>query len=244
MKLEFGDRVVEGTARKLKEMVDVVYDREWLTHADMNMELYYMFRDLSLSNADRERLLENGLGYDITIIPPKMLGCEYVKTAGHFHPLVPGENVSYTELYEVLSGEAVYLFQKQNNGKVEDVIVVKAREGDKVLIPPNYGHITINASNKVLKMANLVARNFESDYEPIRRRGGGAYYLTTKGFIPNENYECIPSIRFCKPTNTSLAGLSKSKEIYSLVRNDEGIRTLRYLTHPQEYTEMLERLYL
>jgi glucose-6-phosphate isomerase len=243
MKLEFGNKVIEGTPRKLKEMIDVVYDRQWLEQANMDMELYYMFRDLSLSKADRERLMESGLRYDITVIPPNMLGCEYVKTAGHFHPYVPGENVSYTELYEVLGGEAVYLFQKQNNGKVEDVIVVEAHEGDKVLIPPNYGHITINSSNKILKMANLVARDFESDYEPIRERRGGAYYLTAEGFVPNENYEHLPEIRFCKPTNTSLAGLSKSKEIYSLVKSDEGIRTLRYLTHPQEYTEMFERLY-
>jgi len=243
MKLEFGNKVIEGTPRKLNEMVDVVYDRQWLEQADMDMELYYMFRDLSLSKTDRERLMESGLRYDITIIPPNMLGCEYVKTVGHFHPRVPGENVSYTELYEVLRGEAVYLFQKQNNGKVEDVIVVEAHEGDKVLIPPNYGHITINSSNKILKMANLVARDFESDYEPIKKRGGGAYYLTTEGFVPNENYEHLPQIRFCKPTNTPLAGLSKSKEIYSLVKSDEGIRTLRYLTHPQEYTEMFERLY-
>ncbi|MHC1624410.1 MAG: glucose-6-phosphate isomerase family protein, partial [Methermicoccaceae archaeon] len=116
---------------------------------DKKIEIYYMFRDLYLSRKDRDTLIDHNLRYDITIIPPAMLGCEYVKTAGHYHPNVPGTDVSYTELYEVLSGEGTYLLQRrqgEQDTELEDVIVVKASEGDKVLIPPGYGHITINAS--------------------------------------------------------------------------------------------------
>ena len=99
-----------------------------------------------------EKLREQNIRYDITIIPPGMLGREYIKTAGHYHPLVPGGSVTYPELYEVLEGEALYLLQRQDLG---DVVAINASAGDKVLVPPNYGHITINGSNKKLKMATL-----------------------------------------------------------------------------------------
>ena len=41
-----------------------------------------------------------------------MLGSEYVKTVGHYHPPVPGTDVSYPEIYQVLDGSATYLLQK------------------------------------------------------------------------------------------------------------------------------------
>ena len=61
--------------------------------------------------------------------------------------------------------------QQPDNDSIKDVILVKAQQGDKVIIPPGYGHLTINASNKVLKMANWVARDFESIYSPIKEKG-------------------------------------------------------------------------
>lgn len=241
--MEFGGKLVEPDVRLLGDMQSVIYDRKWLEGADPSMELYYMYRDLALSKRDRDTLLEYGLRYDITVIPPMMLGCEYVKTAGHYHPYVPGTNLSYTELYEVLSGEAVYLLQRAKDScydVIEDVIVVEAGAGDKVLIPPNYGHITINRSRKTLRMANLVCRDFSSNYEPIREHRGGAYYLTEDGFVRNESYTEVAPIRHCPPTNTSLAHLSKQREIYSLLRTPE---VLGYLTRPQEYTELFGRLF-
>lgn len=181
MDLEFGSKRRKPDIRYLFDMKDVIFDRNWLEAAD-NIELYYMYRDLFLSRSDEKKLIEQGLRYDITIIPPRMLGREYIKTAGHYHPLVPGGSITYPELYEVLEGEALYLMQKRD---LSDILVVNASAGDKVLVPPNYGHITINRSNKTLKMANFVARNFSSLYDPIKDRAGGAYFFTTDGWIKN-----------------------------------------------------------
>jgi hypothetical protein len=45
----------------------------------------------------------------------------------------------------VLEGDAHYLLQRaQNEERVDEAILVKATRGDKVIIPPNYGHVTIN----------------------------------------------------------------------------------------------------
>ncbi|MFQ6072954.1 MAG: glucose-6-phosphate isomerase family protein, partial [Methanosarcinales archaeon] len=71
--LSFGGRTKEPDIRMLYDMSDVIYDQEWLKGAE-NLELYYMYRDLSLSKKDAQIIKENNLRYDITIIPPRMLG--------------------------------------------------------------------------------------------------------------------------------------------------------------------------
>jgi glucose-6-phosphate isomerase len=198
-----------------------------------------MYRDLSLSRADKEKLLQQDLRYDITIIPPNMLGCEYIKTAGHYHPLVSGGCITYPELYEVIEGEAVYLLQNQD---LSDVVAVYASAGDKVLVPPGYGHITINRSNKTLKMANYVARNFSSLYDPIRENGGGAYFFTRDGWIKNIRCPGAAQLRRVEAPNSSSLrklGLAKGREMYPLLRVP-GL--LDYMTKPEKYLELFAGL--
>ena len=235
--MQIGSKTITPDVRRVFDMPDVIYDVAWLKNAE-NIDLYYMYRDLFLSKRDKSILRDNHLRYDITVIPPKTLGCEFVKTAGHYHPLVPETNFTYTELDEVLRGEAHYILQRKQNDDVTDVVVIEAKEGDKVLIPPNYGHITINPSNKELKMSNLVSRDFSSIYDPIKEKCGGSYFEDKDGkFIKNKNYSNLPDIRYLKPSNYSKAaskvGLTKEEEIYGLIRKDPKL--LGYLNKPQDF---------
>jgi len=141
--------------------------------------------------------------------------------------------MTYPEMYEVLEGEAHYLLQRREEErgteKITDVMVVKAKEGDKVIIPPNYGHVTINPSETTLKMANWVARAFSSIYEPIRVKGGAAYFELTNGeFIKNENYGAVPDIRFLKPDATWIKQIKLNNEVamYELLREPEKLQFL------------------
>jgi len=238
MQLEFGGKGQEPEVRRLVDMKEVIFDQSWLAGAE-DFELYYMYRDLSLSRADKEKLRQQDLRYDITIIPPNMLGCEFIKTAGHYHPLVSGGSVTYPELYEVIEGEAVYLLQNQD---LSDVVAVYACAGDKVLVPPGYGHITINRSNKTLKMANYVARNFSSLYDPIREKGGGAYFFTRDGWIKNIRWTKAAELRRVEAPNSSSLrklGLAKGREMYPLLRVP-GL--LDYMTKPEKHLELFAGL--
>ena len=232
--LMFGERTFFPVVRKLEEMKEVVFDTRFLANANLDMELYYMFRDVSKDREDEKKITAKGLRYDITIIPPNKLGVEFVKTAGHYHPLLPDSDVTYPEIYEVLEGEAHYILQRMEEAargteRITDVVVVKAEKGDKVIIPSNYGHVTINPSETTLKMANWVASAFSSIYEPVKRRGGAAYFELTNGkFIKNENYDDTPDIRFLKPSDTWIkeTGLSKEVELYELLREPEKLEFL------------------
>jgi len=238
MQMEFSGKMLTPDVRRLCDMREVILDQNWLVGAE-DFELYYMYRDLSLSRADKEKLLQQDLRYDITVIPPNMLGREYIKTAGHYHPLVPGGSVTYPELYEVLEGEALYLLQ---NLDLSDVVAVYAGAGDKVLVPPNYGHITINRSNKTLKMANFVARNFSSLYDPFREKGGGAYFFTKDGWIKNDRCPEAAKLRRVEAPDSSglrKLGLTTSREMYPLLK-DPGL--LDYLTKPEEHLDIFAGL--
>lgn len=238
--LKFGDKVTVADVRKLHDMEDVMFDKEWFEETEVrDQDVYYMFRDLAKSDSDLEAIKAHHLRYDITIIPPGMLGLEYIKTVGHYHPRVPGTDTSYPEIYQVLEGSATYLLQKVKSGEedlVLDVVVITAKKGDLVLVPPGYGHVTINASGKSLEMANWVCRDFNSVYEPIKRFSGASYFLLKEGFVKNPLYRNIPSIRHLKPLACSELGLGSGENMYELVHE---VEKLRFLTAPQDFAGFL-----
>lgn len=168
--------------RYLDDMREVLYDRKWAKKAP-NLELYYMYRGLKK---------KDGLRYDITIIPPQMLGKEFVKTKGHEHL------GKFGEIYIVLEGEAIYLMQRREGNNIKDVYAIRANKGEVAVIPPYCGHVTINPSKKTLKMANWVAEKCKSRYDLFEKLGGACYYFTKSGWLKNGNYKNVPKLRFEK----------------------------------------------
>ena len=184
---EFDLKKLEPDVRRLDELRGLLYDAEWAKTAP-NLELYYMYRKLEI---------KDGLRYDITVIPPKMLGLEFVKTKGHTHAGF------YGEVYMVLEGEGYYLFQKGgpkgHPDIIEDVCVTKAKKGDVIIVPAGYGHVTINPSDQELKMANWVKETDVGNFSLFEKMHGACYYYTTGGWIKNENYKSVPELRFEEP---------------------------------------------
>jgi glucose-6-phosphate isomerase len=76
-------------------------------------------------------------------------------------------------------------------------------------------------------MANWVFRDFSSLYEPIRKFGGGAYFLLESGFVRNPDYCFVPEIRRLEPLGADLVGLSKGEDMYVLVENLQNLRFLK-----------------
>ena len=94
-----------------------------------------------------------------------------MKTKGHYHLKNPA-GIGYPELYEVIEGVAHVLLRKKT---LDHLALVKATKGDIVIIPPGYGHVTINPSREeMLVMANLVSTAFVSEYAFYEIRHGAA----------------------------------------------------------------------
>lgn len=169
--------------RYLREMEEVVFDKNFAREFP-DLKLYYVYRGVKK---------ENGIRYDITVIPPQILGKEFVRTKGNCN------SNNFPELYTVLTGEAIFLIQKVKGEIVEDAFWVKAKEGDYIIVPPKYAVITINPSKKILKLGNWVSEKNKNIYEELEKMKGACYYYTKSGWIKNENYKKIPKLHFEKP---------------------------------------------
>ncbi|MFH1655411.1 MAG: glucose-6-phosphate isomerase family protein [Candidatus Omnitrophota bacterium] len=221
---------VEAAVRTIEQMKDVLLDKS----LKEPKELYYMYRDVAFDK-DRDAEKKNQLRYDITIIKPDMLGKELMKTAGHYHP------GNYPELYEVISGEAWCIQQKPSKDdykKIEDVIWVKAKTGDKIICLPGYGHILINPSKtESLITSNWVGTKFSSDYSLYKEGQGAAYlFIEETGKLKiekNKFFTEVVAIRKVVPgAKIERFGLESGKPIYPLINSPER---LRFLNYPEEF---------
>ena len=198
---------------------------------DCREPLYAMYRDLARTPVDRRWIREQGLRYDLTVIPPRSLCGEYVKTKGHHHP-PNGKGVPYPEIYEVLGGEAHYLLQTRDAG---DVRLVRAGPGDRVLVPPGFGHVTINPGRETLSMANIVSTRFESDYSVYERFGGAAWFELEGGaLVRNPRYPRAPEARILGATDQEGLRYLPRRPLYDLVGTD----SLGFLNRPEDYPEI------
>jgi len=177
--LEFGGKEVKPSVRTLSDM------RPVLAHPGAESKLapgtptYFMYREVAKFGKIR---------YDVTRIPALDLCGELNKTLGHVHPKSP-KGAPWPEVYEVLSGEAHFLLQKVSQLGVEDCALLSAKKGECLLIPPSYGHVTINAGKRELVLGNLVSDDFSADYSQFLRLRGGCYYEMAGGKLArNSNY--------------------------------------------------------
>lgn len=124
--------------------------------------------------------------------------------------------------------EAHYL----QRSDLSDVVAVTAKAGEFVLIPPGYGHVTINAGKEELVMANLVSAGFASEYTFYERMQGGAYYLMEEGrWMQNPRYPAVPAMRVIPAGEVPELGIRHGRGIYEMVSRREG---LSYLNSPEE----------
>ena len=134
---------------------------------------------------------------NITVWEPGTVGGEYIKTYGHYHVGNLDEN------YEIVLGEGVALLQKRakdaGGNLLDDTLeafrAIQVKAGDKVYMPPEYGHLVVNTGNTYLVTADDSPVNFDdvnpvsmpghADYEPVKRMRGFAYYVVEKNGKPS-----------------------------------------------------------
>ena len=200
---------------------------------DPDRPLYFMYMECARDAGDHALIAAAGLRFDITVIPAGNLGQEFVKTKGHFHPASP-DGIGYPELYGVMQGEAWYLLQDLD---LRDAVVIRAKQGDLVLIPPGYGHITVNPGPSDLVMANFVSTRFQSEYQLYEVNRGGVYYACSDGtFRRNRRWQREVPLREVTPREYPSLGITRGRAIYSFTRK---IEALRFLNEPARFPECM-----
>ena len=143
---------------------------------DKNQDLYYIYRTSCLKK-DGPLFSKRGLRYDITAITPGLIGNEPHHTIGHIHKKL--SKGAPSEIYQVVYGRAIFLIQ---NNKTKKFYAIYRNAGQKIIIPPDCGHITVNASIKnPLVVANIfINKTNASDYSFFRKNQGPAWYPVWK----------------------------------------------------------------
>ena len=123
-----------------------------------------------------------------------------------------------------------------------NVLWVLTEPGDKIVMPPNWGHVSMNVSGLPAVELDLQKRNNpnQSDYSLFRQKVGGAFYRTKDGIVKNPYYQ-IGFWRVVRPKEKPDWALKKSVPLYkSFVQNPEAFK---FLTHPQDYEFDLRELF-
>ncbi|MGD9015366.1 MAG: glucose-6-phosphate isomerase family protein [Candidatus Omnitrophota bacterium] len=226
--------------RTIDQMQEVLLEK----NVSQPKELYYMYRDI-YRISDKPVLEKFKLRFDVTAIKPVCLGKEFMKTAGHYHP------ESFPELYEVVYGRCLCLVQRPDSGdhlNIQEVIIAEAVAGQKIVIPPGFGHILINPGPDYLITSNWVSSCFASRYELYQQAEGAAYFVTTAesdsqvspylkinlGVKKNLKFRQVADINFVRPVKQiKKFGLIENIPMYNIINQKPEL--LDFLNHPLDY---------
>lgn len=215
-----------------------------------NEHCYDFYRDIVFEE-HRELFKKYDFRYDITVIMPGTVNGECKKTSGHYHGYIDGQRFTYPEVYEVLSGEAVYILQKVHNFDIENeepvIEAIKAvcvKAGQAIIIPPFWGHCSVNAGEGPLIFSNIAVVSCPMHYEPIKQKHGlGAYVLKENGqikFVKNPYYVNMPEIKEIEPAQNPAMGITFGKPVYwEFIHAPEKFD---FLLHPEAFIDAMEAM--
>lgn len=226
------DLLVEETIyRSLDELAVVAMQPE--TCRGIHIPAYWMFNGVC-HQSDHFILSQLPLRYELTYLPARRLGSEFIKTHGHRHFPEAKSGLQYAEICEVLFGTAHFLFQlpRESPPGVAAVFYIEAHPGDKVLFPPGLDHCTINPSDAPLLFSDVVARGVRGDYSYFKEHQGAAYWeVEGPAFIPNPHYGDVPPIEkrpvHCYPQ----LNLTNETPLYQAFVETQG-KDWQFLTDP------------
>jgi glucose-6-phosphate isomerase len=222
------------------QMRGLLYNEESLKEDEY---CYTAYRDI-VFDEHRPLFQKYDFRYDITVIDDGTVNGEKKKTSGHYHGFIQGQSYTYPEVYEVLSGRALYIFQKVKNFEkageepiIEELKAVYVETGQAIIIPPFYGHCSINAGNSPLIFSNLAVVSCPVFYEPVKQKHGMSIFLVIQNgkqeLFLNKNYKDVPEIISVLPKQNLELGIEFGKPVYhEFIKNPEKFD---FLLNPAPY---------
>lgn len=179
------DLTFSFAARKIKELKPYLYQSSSVKKSQENKNAYLIYRGICFKK-DKEIFKLNNLRYDVTLIYPFIFGEEFNKTLGHWHKT--------PEIYEVLSGQALFLIQGPKNS-AQKIYLKLLKPKSKIIIPAFYNHLIINPYKKPLIVADIFSIRVKSDYSFLRKKHGAGYYILKNKIIKNPHYQKVGKIQ-------------------------------------------------
>ena len=202
---------------------------------------YYMhdhiYRDLDLP-----RLSPMRYRYELTYLPPRLMGREFVKTHGHRHAAEPNTGIDFIEVTEVLLGRAHFVLNTldPSGPTASKAFYVEIGAGEKIVIPPGFYHVFTNPGPGPLIFGEVIPRSMSmrSDYDRLRTSRGMAYYNIDEGgkpvFVPNPAYKEVPPLRKVELREYPEFDLTRKEPLYTAYVRTRAERW-PFLLDPREF---------
>jgi glucose-6-phosphate isomerase len=219
--------------RKLHDL-----DGVWANPVEDEDRVIYRYTSGLYLNGDASAWTAANVAYGIVIFVPGVFGGEYVKSSGQYHPPIPPSNLATPEIYAVLSGVGHFLLQKASPpyDRIEDVVIVEVQAGESFVVPPDYGHLQINASSEPLVFSYAVRDGMKGQYDPFKARRGAVYYMMANGgshYQFNPRYGAELPLRVLRAADLcQLPGLNRNVT-YQAIR--DRLPELAFLADPTRF---------
>jgi len=125
----------------------------------------------------REELERRNLLFGVVAYAAGRLGDEPVRSQGHVHRVSPFSGWSTPEIFEIWQGRALIYMQERADDDPGRCVVIDARPGDRVIVPPSWAHAVISAgARKPLVFGAWCDRDYGFLYDGVRAHGGLAWF--------------------------------------------------------------------
>lgn len=235
--LVFGPDVVvdEHGERPLGALEPVALDPEAVRGSQ---EVAYYMDNGVYRRQDAPALAGLPFRYELTLIPPRRMGREFIKTHGHIHLPEPRSGLAWAEVCEVVMGTAHFLFHTLDpeGPSADKVFYVEAKAGQKILMPPDMDHLTINPGPEPVLFSDVVALGISGDYSRYRATRGAAYLeVEADGeprFIPNPAYKEVAPLQRIELADYPDLALTTDEPLYTAFVRTRGEKW-PFLTDPR-----------
>ena len=189
--------------------------------------------------ADRQELKKRMLLFGVVTYATGTLGEEPIRSQGHVHRKSRHSGWSPPELYEIWQGRAIIYMQEYVADDPGRCFAVLAGLGEKVLVPPGWGHATISASpDEPLTFGAWCDREYGFEYDAVRARKGLAWYPLLQGshIIWQHNTHYLPGrLQMITPRRYSEFGLT-DEPVYTQFITDPA--RFQFISRPDKVAEL------
>jgi glucose-6-phosphate isomerase, archaeal len=228
--------VDETAARPLHRLIPVALDPA--ACVPPGRTLYWMYNGIG-PLAQRARVINSELRYELTLMFPDPVGRERSKTLGHYHAVYPKDKLGYPEIIEVLHGEGYFIFYNMDyrTARSDYTLVTHAKPGDKIIIPPNLYHGAIVAGDEPLLFADLLPMDINPVYQHVATIGGMSHlHMTDNSWIPNPRFARTGPLLMQDAAEYPELGLTRDMPLYSLFL--KAPESLHWLREPDRFPEV------
>ena len=229
--------VDEFKVRLLDELTDVAMEPE-VCRGSAEVA-YYMYNGV-FHRDDQPLLNDVPMRYELTLIPPRLMGREFVKTFGHLHSPEPKSGIDYAEVCEVLVGTAHFIFQTLDvaGPAASAAFYAEAQVGQKVLLPPGFDHCTINPGPEPLLFSDVITLGVSGIYDRFRTTRGAVYLEVANGgepqFIVNPTYQDVPPLEKIELRDYPHLHLTTDEPLYTAFIQGRG-ENWPFLSDPRRF---------